>query len=65
MMRVKHFCKYNKSYTFPPDTQFSNKNIVCSAGPETQCHGSLISVNENDLSEILQAMTKMAFKRLI
>lgn len=64
MMRVKHFCKYKKAYTFPGDTQFSNKNIVCSAGPETQCHSSLIYINEKDLLEILQVVTKMAFKRL-
>lgn len=55
MMRVKHFCKYKKSHTFPVDVQFSNKNIVCSAGPETQCHSSLISPNGNgnDILDIL------------
>ena len=64
MMRVKHFCKYKKTYTFPGDIQLNNKNISCSACPETQCHSSLNSVNENDLLEILQLVTKMAFKRL-
>lgn len=29
-----------------------------------QCHSYFISVNENDLLEILQVVTKMAFEKL-